>query len=284
MNIGIYLPIPHKVDVAFIASKAEALGFESLWTGEHPVVPVKLNSQYPYTTSIAVMDAMSTMMDPFVALGCASGVTKSIKLGTAIVLVPQRSPLLMAKEVATLDWLSGGRFLFGVGAGWLKEEMEIMGADLSHPWAQTREAILAMKELWTKDHAQFHGHYYNFPAVKSFPKPAQQPHPPVLLGGMGKRVLRRIVNWGDGWLPIGPTPQEITEARAALDVMAVEAHRDPATITISVLYLTGDIVERDQVKALHQAGADRVVISTAPADNEREMAAELERIAQAVLR
>lgn len=283
MHIGLYLPIPHKVNIAFIARQAELMGFESLWTGEHPAVPVTLTSKYPYTTSISAIDAMSTMLDPFVALAAAASVTTSLKLGTAIVLVPQRNPLLMAKEVSTLDWLSKGRFIFGIGAGWLKEEMQIMGADINRPWAQTRESVQAMKELWANDQAAFDGQYYSFPPVKSSPKPSQKPHPPILLGGMGDRVLRRIVDWADGWLPIGSTPQEIKEARTTLDAIAIESGRDPKTISISTLHLTGDLVDRNQVQALHQAGADRIVISTAPVVTERAMEDELHRVAQSLL-
>ena len=127
--------------------------------------------------------------DPFVALARASGTTKRIRLGTGIVLVPERHPLLLAKEVATLDRFSGGRFLFGIGAGWLREETEIMGGDFDHRWTQTRESVLAMKALWTKPEAEFQGRYYRFPLVRSYPKPAQQPHPPVLLGGSAKTGL-----------------------------------------------------------------------------------------------
>ena len=125
-----------------------------------------------------------------------------MKLGTGIVLVPERNPLLLAKEVSTLDLFSGGRFLFGIGAGWLREETQIMGGDFDHRWAQVRESVLAMKELWTKPAAEFHGTYYDFPPVKSFPKPAQKPHPPVILGGAFPHAARRAVRYGDGWVPI----------------------------------------------------------------------------------
>ena len=133
---------------------------------------------------------MSDIGDPFLALARASAVTKTLKLGTGICLVPEHNPLLLAKEIATLDHLSGGRFLFGIGAGWLQEETEIMGGDFAHRWSQTREAMLVMKELWTKEEAEYHGTFYNFPPVRSFPKPAQPPHPPIFLGGSASNVFQ----------------------------------------------------------------------------------------------
>src|SRR6266446_8167301 len=132
----------------------------------------------------SVPDFYSRLVDPFVALAHASAVTTRLKLGTGITLVPERNPLLLAKEIATLDYYSGGRFLFGIGTGWHKEETEIMGGTFAHRWSQTREAIDAMKQLWTNEAAEYHGTYYDFPLVRSFPRPIQQPHPPIYIGGV----------------------------------------------------------------------------------------------------
>jgi len=228
-----------------------------------------------------IPETYSHFVDPFVALARASGTTNRIKLGTGIVLVPERHPLLLAKEVSTLDHFSGGRFLFGIGAGWLREETEIMGGDFDHRWTQVRESILAMKELWTKPEAEFQGRYYKFPKVRSYPKPAQKPHPPVLLGGGASNVLQRVVAWGDGWLPNRITPEQLRESRATLDRMAKDAGRDPAAITISV---HGQPADRDLVKRLHDAGATRVIVRPPTAKTDSEMAAGLTRIAEAVLR
>jgi probable F420-dependent oxidoreductase len=281
MNVGISVPLPaYHVDVAMMARKAEELGFESLWCAEHPIIPVHTTSRFPGSADGIIPESYSHFVDPFVALGRASGVTATIKLATGIVLVPERHPLLLAKEIATLDLLSGGRFLFGIGAGWLREETKIMGGDFEHRWSQTREAILAMKELWTKEEAEFHGTYYNFPPVKSYPKPLQKPHPPVMLGGLATNVLRRIVAWGDGWLPNRVTPEEVRESRATLDTLAKEAGRDPASISISVY---GQPADRDLITRFLQAGADRVVVRSPTAKTESEMAAELERLAAVVL-
>jgi probable F420-dependent oxidoreductase len=282
MNVGISVPLPaYLVDVGAMARKAEELGFESFWCAEHPFIPVQSQSRFPGSEDGVIPEAYSHFIDPFVALARASGTTSRIKLGTGIVLVPERHPLLLAKEVSTLDLFSGGRFLFGIGTGWLREETQIMGGDFDHRWTQTRESILAMKELWTKPEAEFHGKYYDFPPVRSYPKPAQRPHPPVLLGGGAKNVLQRIVAWGDGWLPNRITPDQLRESRAALDRLAKEAGRDPSAITISV---HGQPADRDLIKRLHDAGATRVIVRPATSKTEPEMVSELTRIAEAVLR
>ena len=282
MNIGVSVPLPaYLVDVGAMARTAEALGFESFWCAEHPFIPVHTKSRFPGTADGVIPESYNHFIDPFVALARASGTTARIKLGTGIVLVPERHPLLLAKEVSTLDLFSGGRFLFGIGAGWLREETELMGGDFDHRWTQTRESILAMKELWTKPEAEYHGKYYDFPLVRSNPKPTQKPHPPVLLGGDAPRVLERIVAWGDGWLPNRVTPDELRERRATLDRLARAAGRDPAAITISV---HGQPADRDLIRRYHDAGATRVIVRPATTRSEPDMVAELTRIAEAVIR
>jgi probable F420-dependent oxidoreductase len=282
MNIGISVPLPaYWVDPGAMARKAEELGFESFWCAEHPFLPVHSTSRYQGAADGVIPETYAHFVDPFVALARASGTTSRIKLATGIVLVPERHPLLLAKEVSTLDLFSGGRFMLGIGAGWLREETRIMGGDFDHRWTQTRESILAMKELWTKPEAEFHGKYYDFPLVKSNPKPAQKPHPPVLLGGGATNVLQRVVAWGDGWLPNRVTPEKLRESRATLDRLAKDAGRDPAKITISVY---GQPADRDLIKRLHDAGATRVVVRPEAVKTEAEMAAQLTRIAEAVLR
>ena len=282
MNVGISVPLPaYAVDVAFMARKAEELGFESFWCAEHPFIPVHTTSRFPGSEDGVIPESYSHFVDPFVALARASGVTTRMKLGTGIVLVPERNPLLLAKEISTLDLFSGGRFLFGIGSGWLREETQIMGGDFDHRWSQARESILAMKELWTKPEAEFHGKYYDFPLVKSYPKPAQKPHPPVILGGHAKSVLERVVAWGDGWLPNRITPDTLREGRATLDRLAKDAGRNPSAITISV---HGQPADRDLIKRFHDAGATRVIVRPPVVKTEAEMGAELTKIAQAVLK
>ena len=281
MSVGVSTPLPaYTVDPAFMAQKAEELGFESLWYAEHPAVPVQSDSPFPATGG-EIPWTYSHFTDPYIALARASGATSTIKLGTGITLVPERNPLLLAKEIASLDRFSGGRFLFGIGTGWLREETEIFGGDFEHRWTQTREALEVMKELWTKDEAEYHGKYYNFPAVKSYPKPVQQPHPPIIIGGLARNVLRRIVAVGDGWLPNRITPAEVEDSRKRLDAMAEEAGRDPKSITISVY---GQPADRDVVQSYLNAGADRVVVRPDHVVNEYEMGKQLERMAEAVIR
>jgi len=280
MNIGTSVPLPaYTIDPAFMAKKAEDLGFESIWYAEHAAVPVHSDSPFPATGG-EIPWTYSHFTDPYIALARASGVTTKIKLGTGITLVPERNPLLLAKEIATLDRYSGGRFLFGIGTGWLKEETEMMGGDFEHRWTQTREAIEVMKELWTKEEAEYHGRYFDFPLVRSNPKPAQKPYPPIILGGMAKNVLRRVVTHADGWLPNRVTATEVEESRKKLDAMAAEAGRDPKSITISVY---GQLPERDIVHSLLNAGADRVVVRPEHVETEKEMGEQLERMAEAVL-
>ncbi len=281
MNIGTSVPLPaYTIDPAFMAKKAEDLGFESIWYAEHAAVPVHSDSPFPATGG-EIPWTYSHFTDPYIALARASGATSKILLGTGITLVPERNPILLAKEIASLDRFSGGRFLFGIGTGWLKEETEMMGGDFEHRWTQTREAIEVMKELWTKEEAEYHGRYFDFPLVKSYPKPFQKPHPPVILGGMAKNVLRRVIAHADGWLPNRVTPADVEESRKKLDAMAEEAGRDPKSITISVY---GQLPERDIVHSLLNAGADRVVVRPEHVETEKEMGEQLERMAEAVLR
>jgi len=281
MNIGISVPLPaYTIDPAFMAKKSEDLGFESIWYAEHAAVPVHSDSPFPATGG-EIPWTYSHFTDPYIALARASGATSKIMLGTGITLVPERNPLLLAKEIASLDRFSGGRFLFGIGTGWLKEETEMMGGDFEHRWTQTREAIEVMKELWTKEEAEYHGRYFDFPLVKSYPKPLQKPYPPIILGGMAKNVLRRVVAHADGWLPNRVTPADVEESRKKLDAMAAEAGRDPKSITISVY---GQLPEHDVVHSLLNAGADRVVVRPEHVETEKEMGEQLERMAEAVLR
>ena len=281
MNIGISTPLPaYKVNAAFVASTAEKLGFESIWYAEHPILPVHTTSRFPGSDDGKIPWTYAHFADPYIALAQASGATTTIKLGTGITLIPERNPLILAKTVSTLDLFSGGRFILGVGTGWLREETEMMGGDFDHRWSQTKESLLALKELWTKDEAEFHGKYYDFPPVKMFPKPAQVPHPPILIGGMAKNVLRRIADVGDGWLPNRVSPQDIETSRKQLDSLATEHGRNPSAITISVY---GQLPDRQSAADFVNAGADRVIVRPDLKETESEVASELERIADKVL-
>jgi probable F420-dependent oxidoreductase len=261
MKVGIFVfATDASADPAVLAKRAEELGFASFWVPEHPVIPIKYTSRYPGSADGVIPDAYGRIVDPFVALARASAVTKTIQLGTGICLIPERNPLLLAKEVATLDRYSGGRFIFGIGAGWLKEETEIMGGDFAHRWSQTKDAILAMKELWTKDEAEYHGKYYNFPAVRSFPKPVQKPHPPIFLGGTAQNVFKRVVEWGDGWMPVRASVEEIVKGRATLDELAKQAGRDPQSIEVLAFGFPGRFRKREEIVEIERAGVNHVTI------------------------
>jgi probable F420-dependent oxidoreductase len=280
MNIGVSTRVSsHSMDIVAVARKAESLGFESLWLPEHSIMPVRVTTRYQGSPDGSIPPSMSDVGDPFVGLAMAAAVTKTLKLGTGICLVPERNPLLLAKEIATLDHCSQGRFLFGIGAGWLREETEIMGGNFPHRWSQTREAILAMKELWTKDEAEYHGKFYDFPPVRSFPKPFQKPHPPIFLGGSAKNVFQRVIAWGDGWMPTRATPQDIKQARATLDELASAAGRRPGSIEVTVY---GEACDPEVLKRFEEAGADRVIVRPQTSEGDGALA-ELDRMAEQVL-
>ena len=283
MKIGVFLfATDASADPAAVARKAEELGFASFWVPEHPVIPLQTSSPYPGSRDGVIPDAYGRIMDPFVALARASAVTKTIQLGTGICLIPERNPLLLAKEVATLDRLSGGRFLFGIGAGWLKEETEIMGGDFAHRWTQTKDAVMAMKALWTQDEAEYHGKYYNFPKVRCLPKPLQKPHPPIFMGGSSKNVFKRVVEWGDGWMPVRAKAEEIKEGRAVLTELAKKAGRDPQSIEVLAFGFPGRFRTREELDNLRQAGVSHVTIWI-NTDGDGALA-ELEELARGVLR
>ena len=280
MDIGVFASLSAEaVDVAELAQRVEAAGFESFWMPEHPVMPVHTTSQYRGTPDGSVPPYMYNMVDPYMALSRASAVTSKIKLGTSISLIPERNPLMLAKVIATLDHYSGGRFILGVGAGWHREETTIMGGNFDHRWTQTRENIQAMKELWTKEQAEFHGTYVDFPPVYCDPKPVQQPNPPVLLGGAAPNLFRRIVGWADGWLPAGASVEQVKAGRATLDELAEAAGRDPAGFQVTVFNVPGD---RNTLQQYAEAGADRVILSL---PNAREAGAldEVDKLAEAAL-
>jgi probable F420-dependent oxidoreductase len=246
--------------------RVEELGFDALIVPEHAIIPVEHKTPYPAGGG-EIPDWYSRMPDPFVLLGIAAAVTKRVKLITGICLVPEHNPLVLAKEVATVDYFSGGRFLFGIGAGWLADECEIMGVEFRKRWPITREYIRAMKELWTKPEASFDGKYVKFPAVKSYPKPAQKPHPPVLIGANGgaqgpEKVLKDVVTIGDGWMPLRVKPKILADNLATLKKMCAEAGRDFSKMDITMFRP----FERDDVKETfreyEEAGCQRIVVGT----------------------
>ena len=285
LKIGIYCFLTdYSIDIAKLAVEAESLGFESLWLPEHPVIP-KFRTMQSYLKpgsegAEELPKQYYDTVDPFVTLGKASGVTTKIKLATGICLIPERNPLLLGKEVATLDLISNGRFIFGIGAGWCKEETEIMGGNFERRWSQTRESILAMKELWTQVESEFHGEFYDFPAVYSFPRPVQRPHPPVMLGGNARNVFKRIIEYGNGWMPTTSTVEEISSGRATLTELADQAGVDPGEFEISAFHQPAD---PKLIEDLATNGADRVILELKTA-SEDEALTQLNGFANKLLR
>lgn len=216
-----------------LAVAAEERGFESIWFPEHTHIPASRLSPWPGKGPLP--KEYVHMSDPFTSAAAAAVVTKTIKLGTGVCLVVEHDPLALAKTVATVDRLSNGRFLFGVGAGWNREEMENHGTPFDRRWKVLEERVKAMKALWTQEEASFHGEYVNFDRVWSYPKPIQQPHPPVILGTFGSIWGRkRVADFGDGWIPIdlfhGDLKADIADLRRRL----IDNGRDPDAVTISM--------------------------------------------------
>ena len=290
MDIGILQFVTARsIHVTELARACEARGIESLWVPEHPVVPVDYTTRYPLTADGKLPRPYTELPDCFALLTAAAAVTVRLRVGTGICLVPERDPILTAHQVATVDWLSGGRFLFGIGAGWLKEEMDLFTPHFEYRFAFMKEAVTAMRLLWTEEQASFQGKYVRFPKVQCSPKPVQRPSPPVILGGMGPNVIKRVAAWGDGWMPIGLPPDGIRAARQEIDQLARAAGRDPSRITLTAMIgappggeesLLEMMPNREVLAAYRAAGTDRVVVSI-PTVSTAETVRHLDAIAEA---
>jgi probable F420-dependent oxidoreductase len=252
-------PTDYAIPVTELARACEDLGFESLFFPEHTHIPASRRTPYPAGGELP--KEYSHTLDPFVAMAAAAAVTTTLRVGTGICLVIERDPITTAKEVASVDHLSGGRVLFGVGGGWNLEEMENHGTDPRTRWKLMRENILAMKRIWTDDDASFDGELVRFDPIWSWPKPVQKPHPPVLIGGDGPHTLKRVVDYGDGWLPIGfRSPESLRGRIDELQRMAKDAGRGPIPVTVF-----GAPIRKETIEGLAAAGASRIVFWAPPA-------------------
>ncbi|MCF8531440.1 MAG: LLM class F420-dependent oxidoreductase [Reyranella sp.] len=258
---------------AALGRALEERRFESLWVPEHTHIPSSRKTQYP--AGGPLIRPYYDIMDPFLALNTAATVTTRLKVGTGIALLTQRDPIVTAKMVSTIDQLSGGRFLFGVGNGWNQDEIENHGTDFKSRHKLARERIEAMKTIWAEEEPEYHGEFVNFEKMKQWPKPKQKPHPPIIVGGAFPYAARRAIRYGDGWIPradrlakdgIGVTVSQFRE-------LATKEGRDPATLPISIFRVPEEI---DGLRFCQEIGIDRVVFSL-PAEKEDKIFPILDR-------
>jgi probable F420-dependent oxidoreductase len=256
MHYGVCIfPTDYSIRIDELARAAEDRGFESLFVTEHTHIPASRRTPFPGGGELP--KEYSHTLDPFVGLTVAAAATRTLKVGTGICLLIEHEPITTAKEIASLDFLSNGRFLFGIGAGWNAEEMENHGTAFKTRFRLLRERVLAMKEIWTKDAAEFHGEFVNFDPIWSWPKPVQKPHPPVLLGGESGHTLQRVVDFCDGWFPRGRAAEAILPGLADLRARAARAGRDMKTISVSVF---GAKADEATLRTYAEAGITRAIL------------------------
>lgn len=264
MDIGVFFfATDYTIDIAELAVELEQRGFSTLLQPEHTHIPASRKTEWPGGGDLP--REYYCTYDPFVALSFAAAATKTLKIGTGICLLPQRDPIVTAKNVASLDALSGGRFVFGIGGGWNVDEMENHGATYKTRFRQMRENVLAMKALWTEEQGEFHGEFVNFDPAFSWPKPTQTPHPPVILGGETDHTLKRVVEYCDGWLPRGRGGFDPAESKQRLTAAAEDAGRDPASLSITVF---GAPADRAVLDTYAEAGIDTALLQMPTADRD----------------
>ena len=264
MDIGVFIfATDYTIPMDELGKELEERGFESLFLPEHTHIPTSRKSPFPGGGELP--REYSHTYDPFVALAFAAAVTTKLKLGTGICLVPQRDPIVTAKAIASLDMMSGGRFVFGIGGGWNVEEMNDHGAEYKTRFKLMREQILTMKALWTKEQADFEGEMVRLSPSWSYPKPMQRPHPPILLGGESDYTLRRVVDYCDGWFPRAGRGFEPAELMARLRGIADEVGRDMATLQVSLFRAPPDAAG---IAACREAGIDRAILGLPSGDRD----------------
>src|SRR5215468_12028612 len=243
---------------AELALALEARGFDIVWSPEHSHIPLSRKTAFLFGGELP--KSYYDVMDPFVTLTAAAMATRTLKVGTGVCLVAQRDPIQTAKLVASIDRVSGGRFVFGVGNGWNRDEMENHGTDFEARHKRAREHIEAMKEIWAKSKAEYHGEFVNFDPIMAWPKPIQKPHPPVLVGGAFPYAARRALRYGDGWMPIRTRASyaDVRDLLPKFHAMAKEANRDLASLPITIW---GSKEDDSELKRDRDLGVERVVVS-----------------------
>ena len=275
MEIGIVTPAgPHTSPefLAEVGAITESRRFHSLWVPEHVIFFREHASRYPYSADGRIPGDPTGAMEPFVALTWLAAHTRTVRLGTGICLVPQRAPIYTAKQVADLDFLSGGRIDFGVGIGWLREEFEALGVPWLDRAARTRECIEVMKTLWCDEVSSFSGKFYQLPECLQNPKPVQRPHPPIHFGGESDGALRRVAELGQGWYGFQFEPDGLRERIGRLEALLAEAGRRLSDIQISVAPPTRH-VSRDDARRYADLGVDQLLLPIAAGRIERFAAA-----------
>ncbi|HXZ89029.1 MAG TPA: LLM class F420-dependent oxidoreductase [Candidatus Binataceae bacterium] len=266
--------------VRAVASNAERLGFASIWAPEHVVLLDQYASKYPYSAGEFPMPIETPFGDPFTTLAFVAACTSTIKLGTGICLVPEHNPLVLAKTVATADRLSGGRFILGTGIGWLEEEFKAIGVSWERRAERTREYVEAMRKLWTEDPSSYSGEFVKFNQARSFPKPAQGKGVPVWFGGESGPALRRVAEYGDGWLGFNLSPEQASAKIRRIEELLRANGRKRSDVYLAVSPYTNPI-RPDDLKRYRDAGAEEVelVVFDLP-PTEREMVKRLEQMAR----
>ena len=282
MKIGIPLFMLRPEQMADVAVRAESLGFESVWVAEHLVFPAEIHSRYPYAKEgIPPINPATPLLDPLLVLMQVAARTQRIRLGTNVYILPLRHPIAVARMVTTLDVLSGGRVSFGVGLGWLEEEFTAVGLDFATRAAVGREAIRALRALWTEEVPQFAGKHIAFPPVRFEPKPVQRPHPPILVGGESEAALKRAAALGDGWYGVGHTPETAATQVKRLRELLAEQGRAGVAFDFTLSHGGGEL-SADDVRRYEDVGITRVV--SLPWRRAREADEALGRLADRVLR
>ena len=284
MDVGLFLgagvPPATPAWLAAVARAGDARGFSSLWLGEHVVLFDEHDKKYPYTESGEFhIKGEAGMAEPFTTLSFLAGMTSRIRLGTGVCLVPQRNPLYTAKEVANLDWLSGGRFDFGIGIGWQREEFEALGVPFERRGPRTDEYVELMRRLWGDAESSFEGEFWSLAPSRAYPKPVQQPHPPIHVGGETDAALRRVVRLGAHWFPFNIDPPTLARRRADLARMLEAEGRSIDDVHITAGGPGRAAVDPAGIAALGEAGADQVVIRIPPTLAPEAVADELDTLA-----
>ena len=283
MEVGVsYVPTWNAIHPPQLAVAVEERGLDALFVPEHTHVPVHEAEPWP---AQAFAEQYRNMFDNMIALTAAAAVTRRIKIGTSICLVTEHDPIVLAKQVASLDLLSGGRFVFGVGSGGRKEEMAHHGVAYKDRWKVFRERIEAMKQIWTHEEAEYHGEFVNFDPIRCPPRPAQKPHPPVLLGAMAPRSLDRVVEYCDGWLPQRVPVEAFKAALNDLRRRAEARGRDPRTIRITAHRFVWEKIEPEKqaLEEYENEGVERVIYRI-PSDTAERTLPRLDELARILRR